>query len=171
MTQIASGGRFEREESAFRNWVTADGAAGPTGDAGFKAEAGRYHLYVSLACPWAHRTLISRRLKSLEDRISLSVVHWLMLDNGWTFQEGPGVVPDPLNGARHLHQVYTAARSTCSGRVTVPVLWDRQSRTIVSNESADIIRMLNSAFNGLPDVPDVDFYPQHLRRTGVPDGT
>ncbi|HEX7718758.1 MAG TPA: glutathione S-transferase family protein [Woeseiaceae bacterium] len=159
----ASGGRFEREESAFRNWVTADGAAGPTGEAGFKAEAGRYHLYVSLACPWAHRTLIFRRLKNLESRISLSVVHWLMLDNGWTFDQGPGVVPDPLNGARHLHQVYTAARPTYSGRVTVPVLWDRLSQTIVSNESADIIRMLNSAFDGLADVPAVDFYPEHLR--------
>ncbi len=159
----ASGGRFEREESAFRNWVTADGAAGPTGDAGFKAEAGRYHLYVSLACPWAHRTLIFRRLKSLEDRISLSVVHWLMLDNGWTFDPGPGVVPDPINEARYLHQVYTAARPTYSGRVTVPVLWDRQSQTIVSNESADIIRMLNSAFDGLPNVPAVDLYPEPMR--------
>ncbi len=159
----ASGGRFEREESAFRNWVTADGAAGPTGKAGFQAEAGRYHLYVSLACPWAHRTLIFRRLKNLEDRISLSVVHWLMLDNGWTFEQGPGVVPDPLNKARYLHQVYTAARPTYSGRVTVPVLWDRQSQTIVSNESADIIRMLNSAFDGLADVPAVDFYPEPQR--------
>lgn len=159
----ASGGRFEREESTFRNWVTPDGAAGPTGEAGFQAEAGRYHLYVSLACPWAHRTLIFRRLKNLEDRISLSVVHWLMLDNGWTFDRGTGVVADPLNDARYLHQVYTAARPTYSGRVTVPVLWDRQSRTIVSNESADIIRMLNSAFDGLADVPPVDFYPESLR--------
>ena len=158
-----TGGRFEREKSAFRNWVTPDGSAGPTGDPGFKAEAGRYHLYVSLACPWAHRTLIFRRLKKLESKISLSVVHWLMLENGWTFKDGDGVIPDPVNDARYLHEVYTAANPAYSGRVTVPVLWDLRRNAIVSNESADIIRMFNSAFDGLDDVPALDFYPQALR--------
>src|SRR5918995_4913104 len=118
-----TGGRFVRRNAAFRNWVTPDGAPGPTGEGGFKAEAGRYHLYVSLACPWAHRTLIFRKLKNLEQTISLSVVHWRMLEHGWTFEEGPGVVPDPFHGVRYLHQVYTAADPDYSGKVTVPVLW------------------------------------------------
>ncbi len=157
-----TGGRFQRQESAFRNWVTADGSAGPTGEAGFKAEAGRYHLYVSLACPWAHRTLIFRNLKGLEEIISLSVVHWHMGEEGWTFEAGPGVIPDRVTGAEKLHQVYTAARPDYTGRVTVPVLWDKKRDTIVSNESAEIIRMFNSAFDGLTG-NDLDFYPEALR--------
>ena len=157
-----SGGRFQRQDSAFRNWVTADGGAGPSGEGGFAAAAGRYHLYVSLACPWAHRTLILRRLKGLEQIVSLSVVHWHMGEEGWTFAAGPGVVADSVNGADKLHQVYTAARPDYSGRVTVPVLWDRQRKTIVSNESADILRMFNSAFDGLTG-STLDFYPQELR--------
>ena len=159
----STGGRFVRSASAFRNWVTPDGAAGPRGTGGFAAEPGRYHLYVSLACPWAHRTLIFRKLKKLEDYISVSVVHWLMLEHGWTFAPGEGVVPDPINDARYLHQVYTAADPRYSGRVTVPVLWDRKNGSIVNNESAEIIRMLNSAFDALPGVPPLDFYPAGLR--------
>jgi len=157
-----SGGRFVRSESAFRNWVTVDGSAGPSGKGGFKAEPGRYHLYVSLACPWAHRTLIFRKLKGLEQAISLSVVHWLMAENGWTFAPGEGVVPDPFGGARFLHEVYTRADPQYTGRVTVPVLWDKQGGTIVSNESSEIIRMLNSAFDGLSAKPG-DYYPEALR--------
>ena len=158
----ASGGRFQRQESAFRSWVTADGAAGPTGRAGFKAAPGRYHLYVSYACPWAHRTLIFRALKGLEDMISLSVVNWLMGQDGWTFEAGPGVIPDPMQGARFLHQVYTAAQADYSGRVTVPVLWDKQTGIIVSNESAEIIRMFNAAFDDL-GAKAGDYYPEALR--------
>ena len=158
----ASGGRFQRQESAFRSWVTADGAAGPTGTAGFKAAPGRYHLYVSYACPWAHRTLIFRALKGLEDMISLSVVNWLMGQDGWTFEAGPGVIPDPMQGARFLHQVYTAAQADYSGRVTVPILWDKQTGTIVSNESAEIIRMFNAAFDDL-GAKAGDYYPEALR--------
>ena len=157
-----SGGRFIRQESAFRNWVTADGAPGPSGRGGFKAEAGRYLLYVSLACPWAHRTLIFRQLKGLADLIDVSVVHWLMAEQGWTFAEGEGVVPDPIGGARHLHEVYTRAEPSYSGRVTVPVLWDRKTGTIVNNESSEIIRMLNSAFDGI-GARQGDYYPQALR--------
>jgi len=158
----STGGRFVRDKALFRNWITRDGAPGPTGSGGFGAEPERYHLYVSLACPWAHRTLIMRRLKGLEEMIDLSVVHWRMLDHGWTFEEGPGVVPDPIQGARYLHEVYTAAKPDYTGRVTVPVLWDRAQATIVSNESADIIRMMNSAFHGLGAKPG-DYYPQDLR--------
>jgi len=158
----STGGRFKRQESQFRNWVTPDGAPGPSGEGGFKAEPGRYHLYVSLACPWAHRTLIFRKLKGLESMISLSVVHWAMLDEGWTFKEGEGVIPDPVNNARLMHQVYTAADPVYTGRVTVPALWDKQRETIVSNESAEIIRMLNSAFDGIGATPG-DYYPQALR--------
>jgi len=157
-----TGGSFERSKSQFRSFVTADGSAGPTGKSGFKAERGRYHLYVSLACPWAHRTLVFRKLKGLEDAISVSVVNWVMGENGWTFADGPGVVPDPINGAEFMHQVYTAADAKYSGRVTVPVLWDREQGTIVSNESADIIRMLNSAFDEIGAVPG-DYYPQRMR--------
>lgn len=157
-----TGGRFVRKPSTFRNWVTADGSPGPTGTGGFKAEAGRYHLYVSYACPWAHRTLIFRKLKGLEDIVSVSVVHWYMAENGWTFDEGKGVVPDPINGATFLHQVYTAAQSDFSGRVTVPVLWDKKTNTIVSNESSEIIRMFNSAFDEVGAKP-LDMYPGHLR--------
>jgi putative glutathione S-transferase len=157
-----TGGHFIRKDSAFRNFVTADGGAGPTGSAGFKAEAGRYHLYVSLACPWAHRTLIVRALKGLEAAIPLSVVNWLMQERGWTFDDGPGVVPDTVNHASALHEIYTLADPRYSGRVTVPVLWDRQTRTIVNNESSEIIRMLNSAFDGVGATPG-DYYPAALR--------
>jgi len=158
----STGGRFVRKLPQFRSWVTTDGEAGPTGDAGFKAEADRYHLYVSLACPWAHRTLIYRSLKGLEDMIPLSVVHWYMTDNGWEFQPGDGVIPDPLHGAKYMHQIYTAAMPDYSGRVTVPVLWDKNTNTIVSNESPEIIRMFNSAFDGVGAKPG-DFYPESLR--------
>jgi putative glutathione S-transferase len=158
----ASGGRFVRKDSAFRNWVTPDGAPGPTGRGGFRAEPGRYHLYVSLACPWAHRTLIVRALKGLEGAVGVSVVHWLMRENGWTFAEGPGTVPDTVNGAAYLHQVYTAADPHYTGRVTVPVLWDKRSGTVVSNESSEIIRMLGGAFDGVGAAPG-DFYPEPLR--------
>ena len=157
-----SGGRFQRNESVFRNWVTADGTAGPSGDAGFAAEPGRYHLYVSLACPWAHRTLILRALKKLEDAISVSVVHWHMAEHGWEFREGDGCTGDSLGDARYLHQVYTRADPEYSGRVTVPILWDKKTGTIVSNESAEIIRMLNSAFDAFAD-DTIDLYPEALR--------
>ncbi len=155
-------GRFVRKDAAFRHWVTADGSAGPTGEAGFAAEPGRYRLYVSLACPWAHRTLIFRELKGLQDMIPVSVTHWLMRDNGWTFAEGPGVVPDPLHHAPAMHALYTHADGRYSGRATVPVLWDTQRDTIVSNESADILRMFNSAFDGVGATAG-DYYPQALR--------
>ncbi|MFC0399930.1 glutathione S-transferase family protein [Paraburkholderia rhizosphaerae] len=158
----STGGRFVRKDAVFRNWVTPDGAAGPSGHAGFRAESGRYHLYVSLACPWAHRTLIMRALKGLEASISVSAVHWLMLDDGWTFADGPGVVPDTVNGARLLRDIYTAADPAYTGRVTVPILWDKQQDTIVSNESSEIIRMLNSAFDGL-GAKAGDYYPVALR--------
>lgn len=158
----STGGRFKRQESQFRNWITPDGSAGPSGEGGFPAVPGRYHLYVSLACPWAHRTLIFRKLKGLDQMISVSVVHWAMLDEGWTFAEGEGVIPDPINNARVMHQVYTTADPVYTGRVTVPVLWDKERETIVSNESAEIIRMLNSAFDGVGATPG-DYYPQALR--------
>jgi putative glutathione S-transferase len=157
-----TGGRFVRGDSKFRNYVTADGSPGPTGEGGFAAVSGRYHLYVSLACPWAHRTLILRALKGLESPIGVSVVNWLMAEHGWTFAPGPGVVPDEINGARYLHEVYTKADANFSGRVTVPVLWDRERRTIVNNESSEIIRMLNSAFDRVGAKPG-DYYPPHLR--------
>ena len=155
-------GRFVRRASSFRRWITPDGTAGPTGESGFKAEPGRYHLYVSLACPWAHRTLITRTRKGLEDMISLSVVHWFMGENGWTFADGDGVIPDSVLQARFLHQVYTAAKPDYSGRVTVPILWDKKTATIVSNESSEIIRMFNSAFDGVGAAPGDD-YPEPLR--------
>ena len=131
----STGGRFVRQDSAFRNWVTPDGSSGPSGVGGFKAEPGRYHLYVSLACPWAHRTLIFRKLKGLADMIDVSVVHWLMRENGWTFMDGPGVIPDPLYAARFLYEIYARAEPRYTGRVTVPVLWDKATKTIVNNES------------------------------------
>ena len=146
-------GRFERQDSLFRSWVTADGSAGPSGDAGYKAEAGRYHLYVSLACPWAHRTMIMRKLKGLEDMISVSVVNSFMGSEGWTFDAGPGVIADDVNHASRLHEVYTKADPMCNGRVTVPVLWDKHTDTIVSNESSEILRMLNSAFDDIGALP------------------
>lgn len=157
----STGGHFKRSEAQFRNWVTADGSAGPTGKGGFKAEPGRYHLYVSLACPWANRTLIFRELKGLQDMISLSVVHPYMAENGWTFAEGEGVIADPIGQADFLYQVYLRADPNYSGRVTVPVLWDKKLNTIVSNESADIIRMFNSAFDGVGAKPG-DYAPEHL---------
>ncbi|WP_288131989.1 glutathione S-transferase family protein [Microbulbifer sp.] len=157
-----SGGEFEREAAQLRNWITADGSAGPTGEGGFAAEAGRYHLYVSLACPWAHRTLIFRKLKRLEDFISVSVVSPYMLESGWSFNQDEGSSGDDLYGSDFLHQIYTRNRKDYSGRVTVPVLWDKQRECIVSNESAEIIRMLNTAFDGLTG-DDQDFYPQDLR--------
>ena len=157
-----TGGRFVRKSASFRNWITSDGNAGPSGTGGFKAEIGRYHLYVSLACPWAHRTLILRSLKGLEPFISVSVVHWFMAGDGWTFEPGEGVIPDKINGFKFLHQVYTAAASDYSGRVTVPVLWDKKSKTIVSNESSEIIRMLNNAFDDLGAKPG-DYYPEEFR--------
>ena len=157
-----SDGRFVRADAQFRNWVTADGSPGPSGEGGFKAEPGRYHLYVSLSCPWAHRTLVFRRLKGLEPAIDVSVVHWRMAENGWEFQLGPAATGDGLYGHDYLHQVYTRAKSDFSGRVTVPVLWDKESRTIVNNESSEIIRMFNSAFDAVgADGPDL--YPEALR--------
>ena len=148
-----TGGRFVRTQTQFRNWITADGSAGPTGQAGYKAEADRYHLYVSLACPWASRTLMIRTLKGLEDMISISVVHPLMLEHGWTFEEGEGVIGDPIFQARYLHEVYTAVKPDYTGRVTVPVLFDKKTKTIVNNESSEIIRMLNTAFDDLGAKP------------------
>ena len=157
-----SGGRFERSESRFRDWVTRDGKPAQGRERGFPAEPGRYHLYVSLACPWAHRTLIFRKLKKLEDVISLSIVDHFMGENGWTFKERDGSTGDTLYGLDYLHQLYTKADSTYSGRVTVPVLWDKKEETIVSNESSEIIRMLNGAFDEWGDA-SLDFYPERLR--------
>ena len=158
----SSGGHFVRKAPQFRSWVTVDGTAGPSGDGGFKAESGRYHLYVSLACPWAHRTLIFRALKELEQMNSVSVVHWYMAEDGWTFAAGDGVLPDTVNDAQLMHEVYTKAMSDYSGRVTVPVLWDKQTKTIVSNESSEIIRMFNSAFDGI-GAKAGDYYPPDMR--------
>lgn len=159
-----NGGKFEREASSYRRWITGGGVAPADGEGGFKAESGRYHLYVSMACPWAHRTLILRKLKGLERHISVSVVHPDMLENGWQFVPDSDDHCDHLYGLRYLHQLYTRANPDYTGRVTVPVLWDKQTQTIVNNESADIIRMLNSAFDGLDGVRhDRDFYPQALR--------
>src|SRR5690606_35389956 len=145
----STGGRFVRSDAQFRNWITADGSPGPTGEGGFKAEKGRYHLYVSLACAWANRTLILRALKGLQDFISVSVVHPDMGEHGWTFQPGPGVVADPVANAQYLYEVYLRAQPNYSGRVTVPVLRDLHRNTIVNNESAEIIRMLNTAFDDI----------------------
>jgi putative glutathione S-transferase len=152
----STGGEFQRQESRFRDWVTDDDSSD------FPAEPGRYHLYVAWACPWAHRTLILRKLKKLEDVISLSVVDWYMGDQGWTFRDRPDTIPDTVNRARHLHQVYTQADPHYTGRVTVPALWDKQRNTIVNNESSEIIRMFNSAFDAFGDA-SLDFYPEPLR--------
>lgn len=157
-----SRGQFVRAQSSVRNFVTPDGSPGPTGTGGFKAESGRYHLYVSLACPWAHRTLIFRKLKGLEEHISLSIVHYRMLENGWEFHARDGASQDHLFGSDALWQVYTRADPRYSGRVTVPVLWDKATGTIVSNESSEIIRMFNSAFDGVTG-NTLDFYPADLR--------
>lgn len=158
-----SGGKFVRSTAGFRNWITPDGAPGPTGEGGFEAEAGRYHLYVSLACPWAHRALIFRSLKGLDDLIDVSVVHPDMLGDGWTFEtDDHGATGDRLHGLPFARDLYTRAKPDVSGRVTVPILWDTKRDTIVSNESSEIIRMFNSAFNGLTG-NTLDFYPEDLR--------
>lgn len=160
-----TGGKFVRSTSGFRNWVTPDGTPGPTGEGGYAAEAGRYHLYVSLACPWAHRTLIFRRLKELDDLISVSIVSPKMPDEtGWSFRTDEGSTGDTLLGKDFLHEVYTTAQPDYTGRVTVPVLWDKKTNTIVSNESAEIIRMFNTAFNELTG-NTTDYYPEALRET------
>ena len=158
----ASKGHFKRKPSQFRNWITADGSAGPSGVGGFMAEAGRYHLYISNACPWAHRTMIYRSLKGLEEMINISVVHPYMGADGWTFAEGEGVVPDPINNVEFAHEIYTAADAGYTGRVTVPILWDKAQNTIVSNESSEIIRMFNSAFDGI-GAKAGDYYPKAKR--------
>ena len=159
----STGGRFERTTPQFRNWITQDGAPGPTGIGGFNAESGRYHLYVSLACPWAHRTMIFRALKGLENMISVSVVHWYMVEHGWTFDPADGVIPDTVNDSQFAYQIYTKAKANYSGRVTVPILWDKKNKTIVSNESSEIIRMLNEAFDEQGAMPG-NYYPEHLRQ-------
>ncbi|MBM9593636.1 glutathione S-transferase family protein [Roseitranquillus sediminis] len=159
----STGGKFVRSTSKFRNWITADGAAGPTGEGAFAAESGRYHLYVSLACPWAHRTLIFRRIKDLAPHIGVSAVHPDMLDEGWELRDDfPGATGDDLYGLPYLRDLYVKAKPDVSGRVTVPVLWDKQRETIVSNESSEIIRMFNSAFDGLTGNTD-DYWPEELR--------
>lgn len=157
----STGGRFVRKDSQFRNWITPDGSPGISGEGGFKAEAGRYHLYVSYACPWAHRTLIMRHVKGLEDIISVSVVNPIMLENGWTFEPMDGVIEDSVNHADFLYQVYLAADPNYSGRVTVPVLWDKKQNTIVNNESSEILRMFNSAFDEV-GAKEGDFSPEAL---------
>jgi putative glutathione S-transferase len=155
-------GKFVREVSRWRDWITVDGTAARGRSRGFKAEPGRYHLYVSFACPWAHRTLIFRALRKLENVISISVVHHFMGKDGWTFRKEDGATGDTLYGSDFLHQIYTKADPAYSGRVTVPVLWDKKGETIVNNESSEIIRMLNSAFNEWGDA-SLDFYPRELR--------
>ena len=160
--QATREGHFLRPESAFRNWVTSNGRPGPTGHDGFAAARGRYHLYASLACPWAHRALIVRALKGLEGIVSLSIVHWHMGDQGWGFAPGPGVIGDPIFGDRHLHEVYSHADPAFSGRVPVPALWDRHTQTIVNNDASDIPRMLNRAFTDL-GATGPDFYPVEKR--------
>ncbi|GGD28103.1 glutathione S-transferase family protein [Aureimonas glaciei] len=154
-------GSFERTTTAFRDWITPDGTPAPDGRKAFPAEAGRYHLYISLACPWAHRTLIVRRLKKLEDVVSLSVVDFLMGENGWVFSDRPGAIPDSVLGKDRLYEVYTQAKADFTGRVTVPVLWDKKTGTIVNNESAEIIRIFNAGFGALAD-ETVDLAPDAL---------
>ena len=159
----STGGAFRRSEASFRNWITPDGAPGPSGTGGFPAEAGRYHLYVSYACPWAHRSLVFRAIKGLEDLITVSVVHPDMLDDGWTFRtDFPGATGDTLHGEDFLRDVYLRAEPNMTGRVTVPVLWDKVQNTIVSNESSEIIRMFNSAFDGVTGNTQ-DYWPEDLR--------
>ncbi len=157
-----TGSQFIRATTEFRHWITRDGAPGPSGSGGFTAAPGRYHLYLSAACPWAHRTIIMRQLKGLQDLISTSVTHWHMAENGWTFAPGPGVVADPINQADYVYEIYCAAKADYSGRVSVPVLWDKETATIVSNESSEIIRMFNTAFDEWGN-GDLDFYPSDLR--------
>ncbi|MEM9579450.1 MAG: glutathione S-transferase family protein [Pseudomonadota bacterium] len=159
----SSGGKFVRSTAKFRNWITADGTPGPSGEGGFAAQSGRYHLYVSYACPWAHRTLIFRKLKGLEEHISISAVHPDMLSDGWTFEtDSDGATGDTLYGLPFARDIYTKADPKISGRVTVPILWDKQRETIVSNESSEIIRMFNDAFNGLTGNTD-DYWPEEMR--------
>ncbi len=155
-------GSFVRKAAAFRNWVTPDGRPGSTGHDGFDAQPGRYHLYVSLACPWAHRTLIMRVLKGLEELIPVSVVNWLMGENGWTFDPGEGVIPDPLFESRYLHEIYTQSDPDYTGKVSVPVLWDKFTQRIVNNELAEIVRMFSTAFDGVGAKPG-NYYPPELR--------
>ena len=155
-------GKFVRPESSFRNWVTHDGAVGPSGKSGYKAEIGRYHLYITHNCPWAYRSIVFRELKELKDIISISIGGSSYKDEGWTFNDEPGAVPDTINNIYHLHELYTKADPSYTGRVTVPTLWDIKTQTIVNNESAEIIRMFNSAFDGLTK-NKVDFYPDDLR--------
>ncbi len=154
-----SGGKFVRRPAQFRNWVTADGSAGPSGVGGFKAQPGRYHLYVSMACPWAHRTIIFRKLKGLESLIGVTVVDPRILDDGWVFSDE---FPDHLYGLRKYYELYQRAQAGYTGRVSVPCLWDTERETIVSNESSEIIRMFNSAFDQI-GANDLDFYPEQLR--------
>ena len=156
-------GEFVRAVSSFRNWVTKDGSPGPDGEGGFVAEPGRYHLYVSHACPWAHRTLIFRTLKGLDDVISVSVVHPLMPAESWVFGEYPGATEDHINHAEYLYENYLKANPNFNGLVTVPVLWDKKRQTIVNNESSEIIRMLNTAFNDYGNA-DIDLYPASIRK-------
>jgi putative glutathione S-transferase len=164
----SSGGKFERAQSKFRNWITADGSTGPSGAGGFKAESGRYHMYVSYACPWAHRALIFRSLKGLTDHITISVVHPDMLSDGWTFKTDTyGATGDTLFGLPFARDVYTRADPKFSGRVTVPILWDKQGETIVNNESSEIIRMFNTAFDGITGNSD-DYWPTALQDTIAP---
>ena len=158
----SSGGKFERSQAKFRNWITADGSTGPSGTGGFKAEIGRYHMYVSDACPWAHRALIFRQIKDLSDHITISTVHPDMLSDGWSFEKDEyGATGDTLFDLPFARDIYTRADPTFSGRVTVPILWDKQQNTIVSNESSEIIRMFNSAFNDVTGNTD-DLWPQHM---------
>lgn len=164
----ATGGAFKRTTAKFRNWITADGSAGPSGDSGFKAESGRYHLYVSYACPWAHRTLIFRQLKGLADHISISAVHPDMLSEGWTFEkDDKGATGDTLYQRPYARDIYLKADPNISGRVTVPILWDKRQETIVSNESSEIIRMFNGAFDSLTGNTD-DYWPEELRDAIAP---
>jgi len=159
----ARDGSFIRPDAKIRNWITATGAPGPTGEGGFKAEPGRYHLYVSASCPWAHRAIIFRLLKGLEDMISVSVVNPISGASGWTFEDGPGVIPDPEFGATYLYEIYLRSDAGYTGQVTVPTLWDKARKKLVSNESSEIIRMFNSEFDGVGALPG-DYYPEDLRR-------
>jgi len=164
----STGGKFKRADAGYRNWITPDGSAGPSGEGGFAAESGRYHLYVSYACPWAHRTLIFRALKGLTEHITVSVVHPDMLTDGWTFAtDYPGTTGDTLTNLPFLRDIYLRAKPDMTGRVTVPILWDKKRQTIVSNESSEIIRMFNSAFNGLTG-NTLDFWPEDLREAIEP---
>jgi glutathionyl-hydroquinone reductase len=155
-------GGFVRQISSFRSWVTPDGAAGPTGEGGFRAERRRYHLYASFGCPWATRVLIARKLKRLEDVVSVAIVDPVMTDQGWRFGDGPSIDRDEVNGATYFHEIYTRADPHFTGRATVPALWDKKRRTIVNNESADLLRMFNSGFGALAD-SSIDLYPRSTR--------